>query len=70
MDGEIIYTASIVVQRQDEIDSNEYLLQVDTDAKGRVFINLNRLILAIKDGSFNLARGEHFYESNKSEEIR
>lgn len=62
------YTATIVIQRQDEMDTNEYLLQIDT-ASGRTFITLNRLILSVLDGSFPKSKGEYFYDSNKDEVI-
>lgn len=65
MGEDVKYEAVIIIQRGDEMGANEYLLQLDVDKSGRVFVPLNRIILAVKDGSFPMNRGEHFYDSNK-----
>lgn len=69
MGEDVKYEATLLIQRQDEMDSNEYLLQVDVEGVkgGRIFIPLNRMVLSITDGSFPKNKGEYFYDSNKSE---
>lgn len=65
MDEEIKYEATVVVQEH-ELGLG-YLLQIDSK-HGRMFIDIDGLILSLKDGSFPHKPGEYFLHSTLDED--